>query len=106
MRPFVAARPIIAAVLCLLTVSAAGCAEARKGDDAFGAKVKAYLMAHPEVIQEAMESLEAKRQAEETLKARKSIGEHKAELFSKSGDPSLGSGPITVVEFFDYRCGY
>jgi protein-disulfide isomerase len=106
MRIFTAARPLLVTVLAFSMVSAAGCAEARKGDDAFGAKVKAYLIAHPEVIQEAMEALDAKRQAEETLKAQKSIGAHRAELFEKSGDPSLGAGPITVVEFFDYRCGY
>ena len=106
MRFSAAARALLVAALSLSVVSAAGCAEARKGDDAFGAKVKAYLIAHPEVIQEAMEALEAKRQAEETFKAQKSIGEHKAELFQKASDPSLGSGAVTVVEFFDYRCGY
>jgi protein-disulfide isomerase len=106
MRISAVVRPLMVAALSLFVVSTAGCAEARKSDDAFGAKVKAYLMAHPEVIQEAMEALEARRQAEETLKARKSIGEHKAELFQKAGDPTLGVGPITVVEFFDYRCSY
>ncbi len=106
MRISATVRPLLIAALSLSVASAAGCAEARKGDDAFGAKVKAYLIAHPEVIQQAMESLEAKRQAEESLRAQKSIGEHKAELIQKAGDPSLGSGPITVVEFFDYRCSY
>ena len=101
MRISATVRPLLIAALSLSVASAAGCAEARKGDDAFGAKVKAYLIAHPEVIQQAMESLEAKRQAEESLRAQKSIGEHKAELIQKPGDPSLGSRPITVVEFFD-----
>ncbi len=93
--------------LAILLASTASCADASKSSDAaFGARVRAYLLSHPEVLQEAIEALQNKQRNEAETNARKSIGEHRAELVARKGDPSIGSGPVTVVEFFDYRCGY
>lgn len=82
----------------LFTISA----RAETQDEAFEARVRAYLLANPEVILEALEVL-SQREAKATLAAK--IGGHE-NLFTDA--PTLGIGPLTgplrVVEFFDYRC--
>lgn len=83
----------------------AGCQ--KPDDDAFGQRVRGYLMAHPEVIREAV----AKQDENERLAARKAstaaIGRFRAQLERDPRDfVANPNGKITVVEFFDYRCGY
>ena len=116
MRRNILAGPIsVLFAASILAVSAASCAEPKKAetptaaaapDAAFGEKVRAYLIAHPEVIAEAIEALKTKQQAEAEASNAKAIAQNKAQLEHAVGDPSLGAGPVTVVEFFDYRCAY
>jgi protein-disulfide isomerase len=70
--------------------------------------VKEYLIAHPEVLQEAMAELEKKQQLAETEKARSAIKNHSEALFNSPRQVVLGNpqGDVTFVEFFDYNCGY
>ena len=109
MRRIKAAGIVTAALLGVVAVSAAWCAETGKSsitDEAFGRKVRAYLLAHPEVIAEAITNLKAKQEVEAATAARKAIADNRAQLEKAPGDPSIGTGPVTVVEFFDYRCTY
>ena len=62
------------------------------------AVVRDYILAHPEVIREALDP--ARRIA---AKAEELRGEIAAADVPAAGDPA---GPVTVVEFFDYGCGY
>ena len=59
--------------------------------------VKAYLIENPEVIAEALNVLAEREKQALTEK-----------LSSDSRDVSIGdpNAPITIVEFFDYNCGY
>src|SRR5688572_5078762 len=70
--------------------------------------VRDYLLANPEVIEEAVNALRAKRQAEEAVAQTKAIEEHRQDIFDSTHQMVLGNpdGPITLVEFFDYNCGY
>ena len=67
-----------------------------------------YLLAHPEVIQEAMAELEKRQAAAEAEKHKAAVKEHAQTLFSSPNQVTLGnpSGNVTFVEFFDYNCGY
>ena len=96
--------PVLAA-LCASTLALAACD--RTGDDAFGEKVRAYLLEHPEVIEEAVQKLGEKREIEAAQAATSAIETHRAALERDPRDfVANPNGTITVTEFFDYRCGY
>lgn len=67
-----------------------------------------YIHAKPEVIEQALQALEKKREAEEQERVKAAIVAKQDELLRDPGSPVSGNpaGDVTVVEFFDYRCGY
>ena len=70
--------------------------------------VRDYLIAHPEVLQEAMGELEKHQTATEAEKHKTAVKEHATALFSSPHQVVIGNpaGNVTFVEFFDYNCGY
>ena len=70
--------------------------------------VRDYLIAHPEVLQEAMAELEKRQSAAETEKHKVAVKENAKALYSSPRQVNLGNpqGNVTFVEFFDYNCGY
>jgi protein-disulfide isomerase len=100
-----------AAVLCLAAVTAAP-ARAQSFSDAQRGEIeriiKEYLVAHPEVLQEAMSELEKRQSAAELEKQVAGVKQNKEVLFNSAHQVTLGNprGDVTMVEFFDYNCGY
>jgi protein-disulfide isomerase len=94
---------ILVAVAAALTL--AGC---QKPDDAaFGQRVRAYLLQHPEVIREAVTKLAENDRLAASKVTRESMNKYRAQLERDPRDfVANPDGKITVVEFFDYRCGY
>ena len=70
--------------------------------------IRNYLVQHPEVLQDAMAELEKRQQAAEAEKHRTAVKENTEALFSSPHQVVLGNpqGNVTMVEFFDYNCGY
>jgi protein-disulfide isomerase len=70
--------------------------------------VRDYLLANPEIIEEAYGALQEKRKQEASLSQGQAIGESAEKIFNSPHQVVLGNpqGPITLVEFFDYNCGY
>jgi protein-disulfide isomerase len=95
-----------------LALSAAAPAQAQSFSadqrEEIGQIVKDYLLAHPEVMQEVMTELEKRQQTAEAEKHRTAVAENKATLFSSPHQVVLGNpqGNVTMVEFFDYNCGF
>ena len=67
-----------------------------------------YLIAHPEVLQEATAELEKRQNAAENEKHKTAVKQNAQALFSSPRQVVLGNpqGDVTFVEFFDYNCGY
>jgi protein-disulfide isomerase len=95
-------------------IGLAACHETAPGGDdaAFGAKVKAYLMAHPEVLHAALENMQAKDDADQAkaeaaadTKAQAALPALRAALERDPRDfVANPDGKVTVTEFYDYRC--
>ena len=70
--------------------------------------VRSYLIAHPEVLEEAMNELNKRQAAEEAAKHEAAIGQNADAIFNSPHGVVLGNkdGDVAFVEFFDYNCGY
>ncbi len=75
---------------------------------AIGDVIESYLIENPEVLVRAMNALQTKRQLSEEQRLRDTLSRHAKALYE--GDPRFNGGnlqgDVTIVEFFDYQCGY
>ena len=74
----------------------------------FRAEVRAYLLENPEVLVEAINTLDAKQAALQASNDVKLVSENAAAICADGRSWAGGNveGDVTVVEFVDYRCGY
>jgi len=70
--------------------------------------IKDYLMSHPELLQDVLGELEKRQTAADAEKHNAALKEYSEAIFSSPRQVTLGNtqGDVTVVEFFDYNCGY
>ena len=70
--------------------------------------IKDYLISHPEVMIEVTKEIEKKREAMLAAEQVKILAENKNQVFGRGTDFVFGNpkGDVTVVEFFDYNCGW
>lgn len=70
--------------------------------------VKDYLLREPEILYQALQELQRRRDAAEAERQKTILDERREELVANPDDPVLGDpkGDVTLVEFIDYRCGY
>lgn len=71
-----------------------------------GSDVRAYLMAHPEVLQEASMALQTKDAQARVDETNKLAAANAVLLAPDARDPAFGptDAKVTVIEFFDFRC--
>jgi protein-disulfide isomerase len=98
--------PRIVFAVALAALSVGGC---QREDAGFDAKVKAYLMAHPEALRAAIDNMQAKEEAAEEAaadqKARAALPALRSALERDPRDfVANPNGKVTVAEFYDYRC--
>lgn len=70
--------------------------------------VRDYIMEHPEVILEAVQAMQARQEAEEAAQAAANLAQLRDDIIAGPSTMVAGNpeGDVTLVEFFDYRCGY
>ena len=70
--------------------------------------IESYLMGDPRILQRMSVALDTTMQAEERDKATLAIASMRDKIFNDPGHVVLGNpdGDVTLVEFFDYNCGY
>lgn len=97
----------MAAVAALSSTSAFAEEFTAEQKDELGGIIQEYLMDNPNVIFEAIESYRTQQEQEAQKQAEAKIDDNIAYL-TRADAPSVGNpdGDVTVVEFFDYNCGY
>ncbi len=103
-------------VLGVLILFASGCATATKetknaqvpSQDVTDVSIERYIRAHPEVIEQSLQGLLAKREAELRDHQKTALVTKQKELLYDPASPVSGNpkGEVTLVEFYDYRCGF
>jgi protein-disulfide isomerase len=102
-------------LICLAAALLAATPLARAADavtpaqkSAFEQIIHDYILQHPEVVIEALQSAEDKMKAQGEERARAAVVERRQELLEDPAAPVAGNpkGDVTIVEFFDYRCPY
>lgn len=95
------------AALLALPLYACSDGSASLSDREFGRKVRAYLLEHPEVLQEMSDKLQEKQAARQMANFRKALAQHRDAVERDPRDfVANPGGRITVTEFYDYNCGY
>jgi protein-disulfide isomerase len=76
--------------------------------DEFERRVRDYLLAHPDVIVQSVNQLEARQRAQAETEVQEMIKSRANEIFQDAAAPTSGNpnGDVTLVEFFDYNCPY
>ena len=96
-----------AALAPTLMLPLAAC-DSHSSDEAFGRRVRAYLLSHPEVLQEVGQRLDARLAAEQLSDQRRAEALLPSLRSAVERDPrdfvANPAGKITVTEFYDYRC--
>jgi protein-disulfide isomerase len=70
--------------------------------------VREYIIQHPEVLMESVRVHNERERAESQRRAKEAMATNRRELFDNSASPASGpaDAEVTIVQFFDYKCGY
>ena len=101
-------RTLTTAAVLTLSLSLPALAQDAANDEAFGERVRAYLLENPHVIMEAVGVLQQREDAAAAMADQDMIAAQ-MDALTNDGFSWVGGNPdgdITVVEFMDYRCGY
>ncbi len=101
---------LVAGMTALSTIATTLPAHALDADQKkeIGEFIKQYLIENPEIMLEVQDALERKQYAARNAKAADAVVDNKKAIFESQYDLALGNpdGDVTLVEFFDYNCGY
>ena len=89
-------------------VTGADQASGQRSEEEIGKIVREYLLNNPQVIFEAVERHRERQKQQQAERDQATLRKHRGKLLADrhsfvGGNPD---GDVTVVEFFDYRCGY
>jgi protein-disulfide isomerase len=107
---------LLRSIFGAFTLFVAGCAAtatetqsaSAHSTDLTDAAIERYIRTHPEVIMQSLQAMEAKHEAAQRERQKVALAGRQDELFHDPASPVSGNpkGEITLVEFYDYRCGY
>jgi protein-disulfide isomerase len=110
MRCFIHRATIVCALAALtlsaLPAQAQGFSEQQRGE--IEHIMREYLIAHPEVLQDVLGELDKRQTEAEAAKHREGVKQYAKALLYSPRQVTIGNrqGDVTLVEFFDYNCGY
>jgi protein-disulfide isomerase len=69
--------------------------------------VREYILQHPEVLMESVRLYQERERTAQKERSKEAVSARLTDLQQDPSSPVAGTaGGVTVVEFFDYRCGY
>ena len=73
-----------------------------------GTVVREYLLTHPELLQEVAAELDKRQTVAAEARHKKAVKDNAETILNSPRQVVLGNpqGDVTLVEFFDYNCGY
>jgi protein-disulfide isomerase len=76
--------------------------------DTLNPMIEEYLLKNPRILQRVSAALDEEIKAAEAEQARVAIAEQQAEIYDDPDHIVIGNpnGDVTLVEMFDYNCGY
>ncbi|MCA3555158.1 DsbA family protein [Aestuariivirga sp.] len=100
-----------AAAAALLALAPAAFADGSFNDaqkKEIGGIVRQYLLENPDVLLEVSKALEAKQQERDAQQRGAALQSSADQIFRSPADYVAGNpkGDVTIVEFFDYNCGW
>lgn len=103
-------RPVLTAAVLLAVGASAALAQGISSTQRSEIEkiIREYLIANPEVLQDAMSELEKRQAVAEAAKHKAAVKDNADEIFRSTHQVTIGNpqGDVTFVEFFDYNCGY
>ena len=71
-------------------------------------QIEDYFMRNPEKLEQALENMQAFMEDRTNRQQAEALLQNADKLFRDEADYTMGpqNAPITIVEFFDYNCGY
>ncbi|HYM30620.1 MAG TPA: DsbA family protein [Candidatus Cybelea sp.] len=99
---------LVAALIAPVTLHADDDALTPAQREAVEKIVRETIVKHPEIILEAVQSLQQQRKDEQVAQQKSALAQHRKALMDDQDSMVIGNpkGDVTVVEFFDYRCPY
>ena len=96
----------IALLPALMPLPAAALDETQKKE--FGEFIREYLIENPEIMLEVQDALQKKQEEIRSQRSVTALSTNQDAIFKSAYDLAIGNpkGDVTVVEFFDYNCGY
>jgi protein-disulfide isomerase len=90
------------------TIALPSPAVAELNADKLNPMIESYLMSDPKILQRMSIALDTTLQAEERSASTTAIAAMRDQIFNDPKQAVLGNpqGDVTLVEFFDYNCGY
>lgn len=117
-RAFVLTSAIVAAIAALnipqlshaeqIAPTAGGTAFTDEQKKALGDIIKDFLVKNPDIMIDVQTALDAKIEKDQAEKLKAFMASNAKDIYRNADSPVAGdpNGDITVVEFFDYNCGY
>ena len=70
--------------------------------------VKDYLMNNPDVLRDALAEMDKRQKDDEAAARKQAVSDAAPKIFNSPNQAVLGNpnGKVTLVEFFDYNCGF
>lgn len=84
------------------------CADSKFSEEDLNTKIHDYIVAHPEILVESIETMQRKKIEESNKKAANYLLQNKSGIEDEGTPPMFGNknADITIVVFYDYNCSF